>query len=144
MASPATPTPNTELEMEALRTRLNLQRVTPELEGLSLAQMPDGVYGYSFSSASVESPLFSARQFQSFEWHKLHDGTLQVLGFAKPDEAAALIADQEPVDFNLYPDPHGASNQLVCVPLNRVRRQKPPSRSDGNFMALHVDPSARA
>jgi hypothetical protein len=129
--------------MEALRTRNNLQRVTPELEGMSLSQMPDGVYGFSFSSAAPESPLFGSRQFQSFEWHKLHNGSIQVLGFARPEEAAAVNADQEPVDFNLYPDPHGPSSQLVCVPLNRIRRSKPPSRSDGNYIALNVDPSSR-
>jgi hypothetical protein len=142
MASSQVP-PRTELEIEAIRTRNHLQRVTPELEGLSLAQMPDGIYGYSFSSASAESPLFSTRQFQSFEWHKLQDGTIQVLGFAKPEEAAAVNADREPVDFNLYPDPHGPSNQLVCVPLSRIRRAKPPSRSEGNYLALNVDPTAR-
>jgi hypothetical protein len=143
MATSGIPTPNSDLEIEALRTRNNLQRITPELEGMSLAQLPEGVYGYSFSSATPESPLFSNRQFQSFEWHKLHDGTVQVLGFAKPEEAAALNAGEEPVDFNLYPDPHEASNQLVCVPLNRIRRSRPPSRSDGNYIAVNVEPSSR-
>jgi len=128
-----------EPQLEAARQQLKLTRVTDELEGMPISALPDGVYGYSYSQPSDEMPLFAKRQYQCFEWHKRADGTIVVLGFAKPEEAAAFQAGKEPVDFNLYPEPFGEATTLVNVEGRRIRRAKAPSRSDGNYMFLQTE-----
>jgi hypothetical protein len=134
--------PKGEQEMEAIRKRHNLARVTPELEGMPIAQLPEGVYGYSFSQPSDEMPLFAERNYQCFEWHKLPDGVIQVAGYAKPQEAETVAKGQEPIDFNLYPEPHGEAQILLTVIGTRIRSAKPPSRTNGNYIFLQVDPIA--
>jgi hypothetical protein len=131
-----------ENQLENIRTEERLARVTDELEGMPIAALPDGVYGFSFSQPSDEMPLFAKRHFQCFEWQKRHDGTIFVLGFATANEAAALAAGVEPVDFNLFPEPHESSATLVVLRGSLIRRAKAPSRSDGNYMHLNTEPAA--
>ncbi|MBK7929681.1 MAG: hypothetical protein IPJ98_20025 [Bryobacterales bacterium] len=130
-------------ELESVRKKLQLKPIRSDHEGLSVVQLPEGVYGYSVSGATLEAPVFTDRIFQSFEYHKLIGGAIHILGFATPAEAAALNAEKEPVDFKLYPEPFGESNTLCVVDLARVVRQRAPSRTDGNFMALQTNPSIR-
>lgn len=127
-------------ELESARKKFHVKPIRAEHEGLSVAQLPEGVYGYSVSSPTLEAPLFIGRIFQSFEYHKLVGGSIQILGFATPAEVAALDAEKEPVDFKLYPEPFGDSTALCVVDLSRVVRSKAPSRTDGNFMALQTNP----
>ena len=134
---------NFELEMEALRTRFNLKRMSSEHEGLSVAQLPGGIFGYGLANPNLETPLFAGRVHQAFEYHKRDDSSIHLLGYGTSAEAAALEADAEPVDFKLYPEPHGESAKLCVLPLSRIRRAKAPSRADGNFIAMNVDPSSR-
>lgn len=141
MSTPAAA--NFELEMEALRTRFQLKRMAIEHEGLAVAQLPPGIFGYGLANPNLEAPLFATRVHQAFEYHKRGDSSIHILGFATAAEAETLEADAEPVDFKLYPEPHGESNRLCAVPLARIRRAKAPSRTDGNFIAMNVDPSAR-
>jgi hypothetical protein len=131
-----------DAQLETIRREQKLTRVTDELEGMPISALPDGVYGYSYSQPADEMPLFAARQFQCFEWQKRTDGTIVVIGFAKPDEAAALLAAKEPVDFNLFPEPFEAATALVILEGRRIRKAKAPSRSNGNYMALHTEPLA--
>ena len=105
---------------------------------MPISALPEGVFGYSYSQPSDEMPLFSKRQYQCFEWHKRHGGAIFVLGFVKPQEAATLNAGTEPVDLNLYPEPHGEATALVVMEGRRIRKAKAPSRSDGNYMVLQT------
>ena len=127
-------------ELESARKRFQLKPVHADHEGLSLAQLPEGVYGYTVSSPTLDSPLFAARISQSFECHKLPGGTVQIVGFAKPAEVAALNAAKEAVDFKLYPEPFGESSVLCVVDMSRIVSGKAPSRTDGNFMTLQTNP----
>jgi hypothetical protein len=128
-----------EGQLEALRLKEKLARVTDELEGMPISALPDGVYGYSYSQPSDEMPLFAKRQYQCYEWHKRHDGVITVVGYAKPADAAAIEARTEPVDFNLYPEPYGEATTLLILDGKRIRRAKAPSRSDGNYMFLQTE-----
>ncbi|MCC6292638.1 MAG: hypothetical protein IT164_08335 [Bryobacterales bacterium] len=127
-------------ELESARKRFQLKPVHSDHEGLSLAQLPEGVYGYTVSSPTLDSPLFAERIFQSFECHKLSGGAVQIVGFAKPAEVDALSAGKEPVDFKLYPEPFGESSALCIVNMARIVSGKAPSRTDGNFMTLQTNP----
>ena len=141
MSTPAAA--NFELEFEALRTRFSLKRMSEDHEGLAVAQLPPGIFGYGLANPTLEAPLFAKRVHQAFEYHKRADSSIHVLGYGTPAEAAALEADAEPIDFKLYPEPHGDSNKMCAVPMSRIRRAKAPSRTDGNFIAMNVDPSSR-
>lgn len=125
-------------EIEKLRTGRRLTRVTDELEGVSLAGLPDNVYGYTLSPVNESTPLFSKRVFQSFEIHKLNEGAVHILGFVTSVEASQIQAGATDIDIKLFPEPRDASNVFVEVPLDRVSRCKAPSRSDGNFMLIHL------
>ena len=129
-------------ELESVRNKFHVKPMQVDHEGLSVAQLPEGVYGYSVSTPTLEAPLFIERIFQSFEYHKLPGGTIQVVGFATAAEAAAVDEAKEPVDFKLYPEPFESSNVICVVDLARVVRSKAPSRTDGNFMALQTNPHA--
>jgi len=127
-------------ELESARAKFHVKPIQSAHEGLSVAQLPEGVYGYSVSAPTLEAPLFISRIFQSFEYHKLAGGAIQILGFATAAEVATLNAEREPLDFKLYPEPFDESNVLCIVDLSRVVRSKAPSRTDGNFMTLQTNP----
>lgn len=131
--------PELEQQLSTLREHKGLKPVAVDLEGTPLATLPDNLYGFTFSPVNESTPLFIKRQFQSFEVHKLTDGTVHVLGFLTEKEAATFFEGKEPLDCHLYPEPHGESSRLVEVPLERVARARPLSRSDGNYMPLTLD-----
>jgi hypothetical protein len=137
----ATPlSPELERQFAAVRERRNLTRVTDELEGVPLSALPDNVYGYTYSPVNESTPLFAKRAFQCFEVHKLEAGVVHLLGFVTPQEAELFHAGQESLDLRLYPEPKDNSTTLIEVPLERVAKAKPVSRSDGNYMPLQLDP----
>ena len=137
--APAPPYSQFETQLEGIRQKERLTRITDELEGMPISALPEGVYGYSYSQPSDEMPLFSKRQYQCFEWHKRADGGIYVVGFARPADAATLEGKHEPVDFNLYPEPFGEAVTPVMVEGRRIRKAKAPSRSDGNYMFLQTE-----
>ncbi|HZO54311.1 MAG TPA: hypothetical protein VFB63_16480 [Bryobacteraceae bacterium] len=136
----STPAVDFLAELESARKKFHVKPLQASHEGLSVAQLPEGVYGYSVSAPTLEAPLFIERIFQSFEYHKLAGGAIQILGFATAAEVATLNAEKEPVDFKLYPEPFGESNVLCVMDLSRVVRSKAPSRTDGNYMTLQTNP----
>jgi hypothetical protein len=140
MATSSSALASFEAQLETIRREQKLTRITDELEGMPISALPDGVYGFSYSQPADEMPLFSLRHYQSFEWQKRADGTIIVLGFAKPEEVAVLNAKSEPVDFNLYPEPYESATTLVALEGRRIRKAKAPSRNGGNFMALNTEP----
>jgi hypothetical protein len=133
--------PELEQQFASLRQKKGLTLVPVDTEGAPLATLPDNVFGFTFSPLNESTPLFTKRQFQCYEVHKLAGGVVHLLGFLPEKEAAAFFNGKEPVDCHLYPEPHGESTRLVEVPLERIAKAKPVSRSDGNFMPLTLDPA---
>src|SRR5262252_8738895 len=82
-------------EQEALRTASKLRIVAEREEGTGVDALPAGVYGFTYSPALPNAPLFATRRFRSFETHKRADGDVLIVGFASPEGAAALSAEQE-------------------------------------------------
>jgi len=126
-------------QLEALRQRKQLMPVGPELEGTPLAALPESIYGFTYSPLNESTPLFKKRTFQSFEVHKLPDGHVQLLVYVSPQQAGQIKSAKEPLDVNVYPEPHGEATELIELPLDRIARAKPSSRQDGNFIPVHLD-----
>lgn len=137
MSSTAIP----QLELEALRTRSGLRKLADELEGVPLGRLPGGIYGFGSAAPELESPLYGTRVHQTFEFHKLTSGEIRVLGFVPGKDAAALESAKDTLDVKLYPEPFGDAQTLVSVPFGRIHRAKAPSRTDGNYIAMSVDPA---
>jgi hypothetical protein len=133
--------PELEKQFGSLREQKGLALVAAEKEGAPLATLPDNIYGFTFSPVNESTPLFSKRQFQCYEVHKLTGGVVHLLGFLTEKEAAAFFNGKEPLECNLYPEPQDESKRLVEVPLERIAKAKPMSRSAGNYMPLTLDPA---
>jgi len=127
-------------EMEALRARAGVRPMAATKDGFALADQDDGTYGYTSSPFGADTPLFHKRIFQSFECHRLVDGSLHLLGFVTDQESAIIGGGRESLEISLYPDPTGAAVKAVSLSLDRVSQVKPPSRDEGNFMHLRVSP----
>jgi len=132
--------PEIEQKFTESRLRHSVTPVSDELEGVPLGSLPDNVFGFTSSPLSESTPLFARRIFQSFEVHKLDAGSVVLIGFVTPQEAAAFNAGKESVDARLYPEPRDQATAFIEVPLDRVGRTKPMSRSDGNYLPVQLDP----
>ncbi len=132
--------PEIEQKFTESRLRHSVTPVSDELEGVPLGSLPDNVFGFTSSPLSESTPLFARRIFQSFEVHKLDAGSVVLIGFVTPQEAAAFNAGKESVDARLYPEPRDQASAFIEVPLDRVGRTRPMSRSDGNYLPVQLDP----
>src|SRR5215510_552192 len=79
-------------DQEQLRTTHNVRLVSEAEEGMGVNALPGGVYGFTYSPALPNAPLFAERRFRSYETHKVASGEIFVIGFADADAAAALAA----------------------------------------------------
>ncbi|MEZ5399303.1 MAG: hypothetical protein R2729_06510 [Bryobacteraceae bacterium] len=134
-------TPEFEAQLTSLRTQKSLAHLAPADEGTPLGRLPDNIYGFTSSPVNELTPLFTKRIYQSFEVHKLTAGVVHIIGFVTPDAAASIFEGTEPVDIDLYPEPHGDAQRLVEIPLPRIVRARNVSRMNGNFMPIHLDPA---
>src|SRR3954470_11892493 len=110
-------TPST-LDQQALRTTHNVRVVTPEEEGLGVNSLPGGVYGFTYSPALPNAPLFDERRFRSYETHKVASGEVFVIGFADVESAATLESNGGEQTLVIQPEPDAAANVLVKIPYS--------------------------
>src|SRR3954462_7667819 len=82
-------TPST-LDQQTLRVTHGVRLVSGSEEGTGVNALPGGVYGFTYSPALPNAPLFAERRFRSYETHKLASGEIFVIGFADVDAAATL------------------------------------------------------
>jgi hypothetical protein len=132
--------PSQSPEREALRNKHGVRIVTDQEEGQDVRWLPAGVYGFTGAPGAKELPLFAHPIVRSTEVHKTASGDVYLVGYVQTAEAQAIESGAEPVTVHLYPDPLEASSTLVAVPLSRVDHRQPPSRSEGNFMAVEIAP----
>jgi len=128
-------------EREALRVRHGVRAVTSAEEGHDVKALPAGVYGFTAAPAAPELPLFTQAIVRSTEVHKTASGEIYLIGYVQPAEAEAIRARVEPLRVNLFPEPRDASETLVAIPLLRIDRRLPPTRDNGNAMAVEVAPA---
>ena len=107
--------------------------------GAGIAQLPNGIYGFSFSPQQ-EAPLFEKKMFRNFEVHKLADGAVHIIGFVTEKEYEQFSLSNERAELKLYPDPYAESVKAVSVPVDRAAAMTGPSRDNGNFLKLEINP----
>lgn len=112
------------LDQQALRGTHNVRIVSPAEEGTGVNSLPAGVYGFTYSPALPNAPLFAERRFRSYETHKVADGEIFVVGFADVETAAALAANSGEQTLVIQPEPEGAASILVKVPYSRMRHHR--------------------
>jgi hypothetical protein len=129
MATQAKAVPGEDLR-RAFREKHGVRLVTAEEEGTGLHRLPNGVFGYTYAPGLDQAPLFQEYRYQAFETHKLADGTVVLIGFVTPAEAAQIEAF-EAIRFRLLPAPSDEAQTAVALPLWRIQRHREHSTRDG-------------
>jgi hypothetical protein len=111
-------------EQQALRAAHDVRIVSPAEEGMGVNSLPGGVYGFTYSPALANAPLFAQRRFRCYETHKLAGGEVFVVGFTDVESAAALEAGSGEQTLVIQPEPDAAANVLVKVPYSRMRHHR--------------------
>jgi hypothetical protein len=113
----------TSAEQEALRAAHRVRLVSGAEEGTGVNALPPGVYGFTYSPALPNAPLFAVRRYRCYETHKLADGETVVLGFATPEYARQLASGAD-ATIVIQPESDGDANVLVSVPYSRIGRHR--------------------
>lgn len=127
-------------EREALRARYGVRAILSEEEGHDVKQLPTGIYGFTAAPAAPELPLFIHPIVRCTEVHKTVDGEIYLIGYVDPAEAATIERGLESIRASLYPEPRDKATTLVALPMSRIEQRHPPSRENGNWMALEISP----
>lgn len=130
----------TALDPQALRTQHGVTLVPAAHEGLSRARVPTGSYGFTSAPGEPDGGLYTKQIFQSFEIHKLGDGSIHILGYVTAAEAEIFAKGMQTLDVHMYPSVRGASDTLISLPWSRIRRSLPVSRIDGNYLPVTIAP----
>ena len=124
-------------DVEVMRADHDVTLVDERDEGADVARLPSGVYGFTYSPLQ-STPIFRKKATQSFEVHKLSDGSVHLIGFVKEGDASRLSASSEPVELRFYPDPWEDAFTATGIPVSRIQSARGPSRSEGNALWLVV------
>src|SRR5262245_32957221 len=122
-------------EQEQLRATHQVRLVTDAEEGAGVNALPPGVYGFTYSPALPNAPMFAVRRFRSYETHKLQDGRVVLIGFASLADTASLASSSE-ADITLQPEPEPGADRLVQVPYERIRHHRQYTRSEEHTSEL--------
>jgi len=118
-----TNTPATAAQ-ELLRQGHQLRLVTPAEEGHGVNALPGGVYGFTYSPALDNAPLFATRHYRSYETHKRVSGEVLVIGFAGQEVAAQLETAGDEITLVIQPEPDEQATELVTIPYPRIRHHR--------------------
>src|SRR3954453_21210591 len=114
---PALPdTPETTSDRGNVRNVHNVALVPGNLDGFSIRDVPNGMYGFTYALATNDAGLFRNRMFQSFEMHKNAKGDIYVIGSVDPKTAARIHSANELGDCFLPPAHGGCEAPLWGVP----------------------------
>ena len=107
-------------DQETLRATHQVRVVSAAEEGLGVNALPGGVYGFTYSPALPNAPLFAERRYRSYETHTLADGAILVIGFADPETAAQLQSASGEQTIHIQPEPDDHARVLVTIPYSRI------------------------
>jgi hypothetical protein len=128
-------------ELEQIRSAHRLRALTDSESGSGVNRLPNGVYGFTYSPAEENFPLFNDRDLRSFEGHKLEDGSIFLLGFLTPEDKGAFEKTGPGPTIHLFPEPKGNAVQFVRVPLVRIVRHVENSVRKGTGLELLLRPA---
>ena len=123
-------------QFEAIRAQHNLRAVSAEENGTGVDRLAAGVYGFTYSPAEENFPLFSAREFRTYEAHKLADGSVVIYGFIKKEEKEAM--EKGEAKISLYAEPVNDVDELVAVPMTRVASRVEYSQRGASGLVLQL------
>ena len=109
---------------ESLRELHQVRLVTPAEEGHGVNALPGGVYGFTYSPALDNAPLFTTRHYRSYETHKRAGGEVLVIGFADAEVAEQLAAAGDEITLVIQPEPDEQASVLVTIPYSRIRHHR--------------------
>jgi hypothetical protein len=112
------------VDQETLRKTHGVRVVAGTEEGTGVNALPGGVYGFTYSPALPNAPLFADRRFRSYETHKVASGEIFVVGFADVDAAATLASSEGEQTIVIQPEPEGPASVLVKLPYSRIRHHR--------------------
>lgn len=116
--TPATP------DQEALRSTHQVRIVSAAEEGIGVNVLPEGVYGFTYSPALPNAPLFAERRYRSYETHKVAGGEIFVIGFTDIETAAQIETAAGEQTIQIRPEPEGAASVLVKIPYSRIHHHR--------------------
>ena len=133
-------------EQEALRQRHQVRLVDVAEEGSGVNALPNGVFGFTYSPALPNAPLFATRRYRSYETHKTGSGEVFVIGFATVEDAARLQTTLEDVTIVIQPEAEDDRTTMVEIPYVRIRhhRQYAAPNQHGFTVTVRPLPSATA
>ena len=130
-----------EVSAETLRTQRGLRVVTADENGSDVFHMPNGVFGFTYSPAQREMPIYDRKPMHSFEVQRLNDGSVHMVGFVTPETRDKIQAKAGMVQAVLYPDPYQAATALVSLDVEDMQpAKKAITREDGNPLKTLVYP----
>jgi hypothetical protein len=125
-------------DQERLRRAHGVRLVTEAEEGTGVNQLPDGVYGFTYSPGLPNAPLFAVKRYRSYEIHKRAGGEALVIAFGDLDTARRIASTSEDANVRVQPDFTDAAGVLIEIPYSRIRhhRQYAAPNQDGFLVTL--------
>lgn len=120
-----------EQQRQQLRRKYQLRELTFEEEGFGVAKTPKGVYGFTYAPGT-ETPMFRKHCWHSFEVHKLHDGSVRLVGFVAAADYERWMQSEAPVRFKVYPSWSEAHPVLIHLPFDNFVTGYRPQREEGS------------
>lgn len=125
----------------ATAARTGLRALTAAEDGTSFADLPKGVFGFTYSPLS-ETPLFGKDNYHSFEVHKTAEGQGLLICWTTPQEADALRTAASKITIDVYPAQFESATEQVVIPFERAQlKNRNPLHDDGGKIAIHVYPN---
>ena len=129
---------NTERLFSEIRKTNNLRALTEAESGSGVDNLPSSVYGFTYSPAIDNFPLFNVRNLRSYEGHKLVDDSVTILGFLTKEEKQQFDNISKETTIHLFAEPTGSADQLVSIPMNMVLNYEEHSQRTGSGLVLTV------
>jgi hypothetical protein len=127
-------------EQEQLRRQHQVRLVEPAEEGLGVNALPNGVFGFTYSPALPNAPLFATRRYRAYETHKTATGEVFVIGFASAEDAARLQSAGEDATIRIQPQSEEGCSILVKVPYSRIRHHRQYAAPNQHGFTVTVTP----
>ena len=122
---------------EDLRNVHQVRIITDSEEGVATKHLSNGVYGFTYAPAQDGVPLFQKPATQSYEIHKLRDGSEHMLCYVSDADQAKLDSATDAVEVTLYPEEYKGAVNLLSVAVSRVASHKfATSRIDGHYLKI--------
>lgn len=130
-------TKETETQFADIRAPRNLRIVDATEDGTGCDQLPNGVYGYTYSPFEDNFPFFVQRELRNYESHKTQDGEVVVIGFLTVEEKSRFDG-QDDATIHLFPEPNGDATEIVSLSSKRVVRRVEYSQRGAKGLEVYI------